>query len=311
MMTEVRGASNAKAKRELGWQPRYPSWRLGFREGLTAGDRAARGRRVTDRPPSARGAPPGRVRGRLPDARLGRARPRTSSRSRCCACIRRWSAARRSTRRAPTSRPSRRGWRSTSCARPARGGRATSASGCRSRSPPPTATIRRPRPSRPTRSRWRSSSCSRCLTPEQRAAFLLHDVFDYGYDEVAEIIGTSAGRTLASSPSRARRQVEGQAALRALGRGAPRSSPTASSPRWSGASSTRLEALLAEDVELHGDGGGKAPAIKHAVFGRAKVARMLAQLDAAGLRDDRRRPVAPGAGERASRAPSTWIPKGS
>jgi nucleoside-diphosphate-sugar epimerase len=34
MMTEVRGASNEKAKRELRWEPRYPSWRLGFREGL-------------------------------------------------------------------------------------------------------------------------------------------------------------------------------------------------------------------------------------------------------------------------------------
>jgi 2-alkyl-3-oxoalkanoate reductase len=34
MMTEVRGASNAKAKRELGWELRYPSWRQGFREGL-------------------------------------------------------------------------------------------------------------------------------------------------------------------------------------------------------------------------------------------------------------------------------------
>ena len=30
MMTEVRGASNAKAKRELGWQPRHPSWRQGL-----------------------------------------------------------------------------------------------------------------------------------------------------------------------------------------------------------------------------------------------------------------------------------------
>lgn len=30
MMTEVRGASNAKAKRELGWQPVHPSWRQGF-----------------------------------------------------------------------------------------------------------------------------------------------------------------------------------------------------------------------------------------------------------------------------------------
>jgi nucleoside-diphosphate-sugar epimerase len=34
MMTEVRGASNAKAKRELGWRLRYPTWRKGFAEGL-------------------------------------------------------------------------------------------------------------------------------------------------------------------------------------------------------------------------------------------------------------------------------------
>jgi nucleoside-diphosphate-sugar epimerase len=41
--TEARGASNAKAKRELGWTPRYPSWREGFtaaygqpRPGITA-----------------------------------------------------------------------------------------------------------------------------------------------------------------------------------------------------------------------------------------------------------------------------------
>ena len=36
MMTRVRGASNAKAKSELGWEPRYPSWREGFRTGLGA-----------------------------------------------------------------------------------------------------------------------------------------------------------------------------------------------------------------------------------------------------------------------------------
>jgi nucleoside-diphosphate-sugar epimerase len=34
MATAARGASNAKAKRELGWRPRYPSWRQGFREAL-------------------------------------------------------------------------------------------------------------------------------------------------------------------------------------------------------------------------------------------------------------------------------------
>jgi hypothetical protein len=34
MMTQIRGTSNAKAKRELGWSPRYPSYREGFTLGL-------------------------------------------------------------------------------------------------------------------------------------------------------------------------------------------------------------------------------------------------------------------------------------
>jgi RNA polymerase sigma-70 factor (TIGR02957 family) len=112
------------------------------------------------------------------------------------------------------------------------------------------------------------------LTPEQRAAFLLHDVFDYGYPEVARIIGTSEdnARQLAS---RARRHVQ---------EGTPRFDPSPELREQLAASFfeaaengdfAALEAMLAEDVELHGDGGGKAPAIKHAVFGRAKVAQML------------------------------------
>ncbi len=35
MMTQIRGSSNAKAKRELGWQPSWRTWRDGFRSGLT------------------------------------------------------------------------------------------------------------------------------------------------------------------------------------------------------------------------------------------------------------------------------------
>jgi nucleoside-diphosphate-sugar epimerase len=34
MMTAIRGSSNAKARRELGWEPTYTSWRQGFRDGL-------------------------------------------------------------------------------------------------------------------------------------------------------------------------------------------------------------------------------------------------------------------------------------
>ena len=37
MMTQLRGSSNAKAKRELGWAPKWASWRDGFRHGLTDG----------------------------------------------------------------------------------------------------------------------------------------------------------------------------------------------------------------------------------------------------------------------------------
>jgi RNA polymerase sigma-70 factor (ECF subfamily) len=112
------------------------------------------------------------------------------------------------------------------------------------------------------------------LSPEQRAAFLLHDVFDYGYSEVAEIVGTSEdnARQLAS---RARRHVQ---------EGRPRFEPSAEERERLADSFfaavqhgdfDSLEALLAEDIELHGDGGGLAPAIKRPVFGREKVAQML------------------------------------
>ncbi len=42
MMTRIRGISSAKARRELGWSPRYPSYREGFRDGLADPARAAR-----------------------------------------------------------------------------------------------------------------------------------------------------------------------------------------------------------------------------------------------------------------------------
>jgi 2-alkyl-3-oxoalkanoate reductase len=38
MMTQIRGSSNAKAKRELGWEPAWPSWRQGFTSGLAASE---------------------------------------------------------------------------------------------------------------------------------------------------------------------------------------------------------------------------------------------------------------------------------
>jgi RNA polymerase sigma-70 factor (ECF subfamily) len=112
------------------------------------------------------------------------------------------------------------------------------------------------------------------LTPEQRAVFLLRDVFDYPYDRIAEIVGKreEATRQLAV---RARREVE---------RGRPRFESEPEQEERLAASFFAaaeegdlgaLEALLAADVELHGDGGGKAPAIARPLQGRDRVARTL------------------------------------
>jgi RNA polymerase sigma-70 factor (ECF subfamily) len=112
------------------------------------------------------------------------------------------------------------------------------------------------------------------LSPEQRAAFLLHDVFDYDYGKVAEIVGTSEqnARQLAS---RARRHVhDGRTRFDASEEQREKLSAGFFAAIQSG-DFEALEGLLAEDVELHGDGGGIAPAIRHPVFGRAKAAQML------------------------------------
>src|ERR671910_3483460 len=112
------------------------------------------------------------------------------------------------------------------------------------------------------------------LTPEQRAAFLLHDVFDYGYGEVAGIVGKSEAnaRQLAA---RARRHVEEQKPRF----DASREQRARLAHRFFAAAQegdvAALEELLAEDVVLHGDGGGKVPALARALFGRSRVARTL------------------------------------
>jgi RNA polymerase sigma-70 factor (ECF subfamily) len=112
------------------------------------------------------------------------------------------------------------------------------------------------------------------LSPEQRAALLLHDVFDYGYGEVAEIVGTSEdnARQLAS---RARRHVDERRPRFETSR----EQRDELARRFFAAAQAgdvgSLEALLAHDVELHGDGGGKVPALARSLHGRSRVARTL------------------------------------
>jgi RNA polymerase sigma-70 factor (TIGR02957 family) len=122
------------------------------------------------------------------------------------------------------------------------------------------------------------------LSPEQRAAFLLREVFEEPYDRIAEIIGTSTqnARQLAT---RARRHVE----ERRPRFDASREQREELANRFFAAAENgdleALEQLLAHDVVLHGDGGGKAPAIARAIHGRARTARTLIS----GLRAARNR----------------------
>jgi RNA polymerase sigma-70 factor (ECF subfamily) len=112
------------------------------------------------------------------------------------------------------------------------------------------------------------------LSPEQRAAFLLREVFDYPYDEIARIVGKSEDNAR-QLVTRARRQVQ----QRRPRFEASRKRREALAQRFFAAAGDgdlhALEELLAHDVMLHGDGGGKAPALAHPVHGRAKVARTL------------------------------------
>jgi RNA polymerase sigma-70 factor (ECF subfamily) len=112
------------------------------------------------------------------------------------------------------------------------------------------------------------------LSPEQRAVLLLHDVFDYGYPEIAAIVGKSQDnvRQLAA---RARRHVEQrrprfQTSREQRDELAQRFFAAAEQGDLAG-----LEALLAHDVELTGDGGGKVPALARTLRGRSRVARTL------------------------------------
>jgi RNA polymerase sigma-70 factor (ECF subfamily) len=103
---------------------------------------------------------------------------------------------------------------------------------------------------------------------------LLRDVFDYSYEEIAKIVGKSEDNTRQLA-ARARRHVD---------EGKPRFETSREqrdelAKRFLAAAQgddlAALEALLADDVALHGDGGGKVPALARAMFGRDRVARTI------------------------------------
>lgn len=114
------------------------------------------------------------------------------------------------------------------------------------------------------------------LSPLERAAFLLHDVFEMDFAEIARTIERSetACRQLAKrardhvrldTPPRAKVSAEeAQRFARAFFEAAHQSDPTA------------LQKLLAQDVVLHSDGGGRVSAALNPIFGAERVTRFYA-----------------------------------
>jgi RNA polymerase sigma-70 factor, ECF subfamily len=115
------------------------------------------------------------------------------------------------------------------------------------------------------------------LTPLERAVFVLREVFGFGFGEIASAVGRSeaACRQLAV---RARRHVDAgrprfEADRRERDELAARFFDALSAGDVDG-----LQELLAADVQLAGDGGGRAPTLARTIIGAEKVTRVLASI---------------------------------
>src|SRR3954451_1715897 len=113
------------------------------------------------------------------------------------------------------------------------------------------------------------------LTPDERAAFLLRTVFDYEYAEIGEAVGKSeaAARQLVSR-ARGRLGLDGDRRFPAAPARADGLAERFVAACRAG-DVKAVEAMLAEDAEVHSDGGGKVSAARVVIRGRDKAARFL------------------------------------
>jgi RNA polymerase sigma-70 factor (ECF subfamily) len=119
------------------------------------------------------------------------------------------------------------------------------------------------------------------LSPVERAVFLLHDVFDYDYREIAAIVERSEDncRQLAV---RARRHIEEHKPRFEASREAREQLATRFLEAVGEGDFGALIDLLAADVVVYGDGGGKVPSALRPIFGRDQAARLLLGLGRQG-----------------------------
>ena len=115
------------------------------------------------------------------------------------------------------------------------------------------------------------------LSPLERAAFLLHDVFGESFEEVGQSLGRDAAacRQLAA---RARVNVQAERKRFPVGPDDGRKLAEAFFAASRSGDVAALGALLAQDVSFHSDGGGKRPAVARILRGSDEVVRWQAQL---------------------------------
>jgi RNA polymerase sigma-70 factor (TIGR02957 family) len=113
------------------------------------------------------------------------------------------------------------------------------------------------------------------LSPVERAVFLLREVFEYGYDEIAEIVGKSEANCR-QILARARKRIdEGKPRFEA-DRRQQQELATRFLDAFEKGEVDALVDLLAADVVFFGDGGGKGRGISRPVYGQQRVTRLLA-----------------------------------
>jgi RNA polymerase sigma-70 factor (ECF subfamily) len=112
------------------------------------------------------------------------------------------------------------------------------------------------------------------LTPVERAVFLLREVFEYDYDEIATIVEKSE-ENCRQIAVRARRQIETKKPRFEASRKRREELARRFFDAVSKGDTDGLVGLLAADVVAYGDGGGKAPALPRPVYGAERVARLL------------------------------------
>lgn len=112
------------------------------------------------------------------------------------------------------------------------------------------------------------------LGPEERAAFLLRQVFDHDYREIAALLGKSEA-TVRQIVHRAAERVRQERPRFGVTREAHRRVVEKFMLAARSGQRDAIQAMLAENVELVGDGGGKVPSFGHVLRGAHRIANLF------------------------------------